>query len=66
MKARLTQTQINQIFRTQEICDTIRRKAQEEDAKAYVRGYEVDRERLSDILDCISASIEELAEFLEF
>lgn len=67
MKANLTQTKINQIFKTQEICDELRMKLYDnEDCKAYIRGYEVDKKRLNDILDCIAGSIEELAEFLEF
>lgn len=64
MKARLTQTQINQIFRVQEICDKHRRKANDEECKTYIDNEEIDRERFINILDCISASIEELAEIL--
>ena len=67
MKANLTQTKLNHIFTTQEICDQLRKKIYEnENCKAYIRGYEVDRDRLEEILDCISSSIEELAEFMEF
>lgn len=67
MKAHLTQTRINHIFGTQEICDQLRKKIySNEDCKAYVRGYEVDAKRLEEILDCISGSIEELVNFLEF
>lgn len=64
MKARLTQTQINQIFRVQEICDKHRLKANDEECKTYIDNEEIDRERFINILDCISASIEELAEIL--
>ena len=64
MKASLTQTKLNQIFKAQDICDELRRKADNEDCKVYVRGYEVDREKFRNYLDCISASIEEMIENL--
>ncbi len=64
MKANLTQTQLNQIFKVQDICDELRRKADEDNCKTYVRGYEVDKENFRNYLDCISASIEELVENL--
>lgn len=64
MKANLSQTQLNQIFKVQDLCDKLRGKADEEDCKTYVRGYEVDREQFRNYLDCISASIEEMVENL--
>lgn len=64
MKAHLSQTQLNQIFKVQELCDKLRRKADNEDCRAYIRGYEVDREKFRDYLDCVSAAIEEMAENL--
>lgn len=64
MKANLTQTQINQIIKIQDLCDRLRHKADNEDCRTYVRGYEVDREDFHRYLDCISASIEEMVENL--
>lgn len=64
MKASLTQAQLNQIFKVQELCDKLRRKADNEDCHTYIRGYEVDREKFANYLDCISAAIEEMAENL--
>jgi hypothetical protein len=64
MKAHLSQTQLNQIFKVQELCDKLRRKADNEDCHTYIRGYEVDREKFRDYLDCVSAAIEEMAENL--
>lgn len=68
MKANLTQTQINQIFRVQEICDQLRMKVYNNDeCKTYIRGYEVDKENFLAKLDCISGSIEDMIEnLLEF
>ena len=64
MKAHLSQTQLNQIFKVQELCDKLRRKADNEDCHTYIRGYEVDREKFRDYLDCVSAAIEEMADNL--
>ena len=62
MKASLTQTQLNKIFEVQELCDKLCRKVREnENCKAYIRGYEVDKEKFEIYLDCVSASIEEMA-----